>query len=228
MHVVAPPPAPISARDVESLGRDIDALDPRIRAAWKTWLSALATDAQAAIAAAYAYESLPDDGRDAWLDALEADAPLLDVSPVALYAPLLAVERGEARRQRIEDAIGGAEHTQTQNIVSLRGVSDSGKHVCVIVTSAYLEFVQVLACHYTPSGGFQYAKHDPLCHEQDAPRPGSVIENATLETTPLRVVVEELAHAVLADRRLSRGTPEALVAFAHLFGPVLEGGAELE
>ena len=45
------------------------------------------------MAAALAYESLPDEGRDAWLDALEVDAPGLGVPLVALYAPLLAVSR---------------------------------------------------------------------------------------------------------------------------------------
>ena len=34
-------------------------LDPRVRTAWRSWLSALATDAEAAMAAALAYESLP-------------------------------------------------------------------------------------------------------------------------------------------------------------------------
>src|SRR5258708_28641233 len=81
-----------------------DALDPRVRAAWRTWLSALATDAEAAMAAALAYESLPDDGRDAWLDALEADAPTLHVPRIARYAPLLAGGGGAGRRARIEIA----------------------------------------------------------------------------------------------------------------------------
>src|SRR5579872_3215573 len=66
-------------------------LDPRVHSAWRTWLSALAADAEAAMAAALAYESLPTEARDAWLDALEGDAPTLDVPAVALYAPLLAV-----------------------------------------------------------------------------------------------------------------------------------------
>ena len=39
---------------------------------------------------------------------------------------------------------------------------------------------------------------------------------------PLRVVVEELAHAILADKREHRTTPSALASFAHLFGPTLE------
>ncbi len=54
-------------------------LDPRAHAAWRTWLAALAKSADAATAAALAYESLLPEGRDAWLDALDADAPSVDV-----------------------------------------------------------------------------------------------------------------------------------------------------
>src|ERR1019366_8955045 len=74
--------------------------------AWRCWLEALATDADAALAAALAYESLDDAGRHGWLDALQEDAPRLSVPPMALYAPLLAVERDEARRTRIVSALG--------------------------------------------------------------------------------------------------------------------------
>jgi len=48
----------------------VTSLDPRTHAAWRTWLTALATNAEAATAAALAYQSLNDEGRDAWLDAL--------------------------------------------------------------------------------------------------------------------------------------------------------------
>src|SRR6202158_4799312 len=71
--------------------------DEHVRSAWRSWLSALATDAEAAMAAALAYESLPAEGRDAWLDALDGDAADLHVPIVALYAPLLAVEMDCAR-----------------------------------------------------------------------------------------------------------------------------------
>src|SRR5580704_10611048 len=67
--------------------------DPRLRSAWRTWLSALAFDAEAAIAAAFVYESLPPEGRDAWLDAVAMDIEdkRVDVPAIAVYAPLLAV-----------------------------------------------------------------------------------------------------------------------------------------
>jgi hypothetical protein len=198
--------------------------DDRVRAAWRSWLSALATDAEAAMAAALAYESLPDEGRDAWLDALEVDAPGLGVPLVALYAPLLAVESECARRERIELVIAGdvAEGLAAgPEARALRGVANDGTHACVIVAPLYLEFVQVLQCRYTPTGGFVAVRHEPLRHMGEF-RLVRDVDGVPVEPTPLRVVVEELAHAILADKREHRTTPAAVASFAHLFGPTLE------
>ena len=206
-------------------------LDPRVRSAWRTWLSALATDAEAAMAAALAYESLPDEGRDAWLDALDSDAPTLDVPKIALYAPLLAVEAAGGRRARIEEALALGEDSagSSREIRALCGVAPDGKHVCVIISPLYLDFVQVLICRYTPAGGFVAVKHDPLRHAGDVPRgDSSEVDGVAVEATPLRVVVEELAHAILADRRAKRDAPPALTSFAHLFGPHLDDGDRSE
>src|SRR5271166_5935517 len=123
--------------------------DDRVRSAWRSWLSALATDAEAAMAAALAYESLPPDARDAWLDALEADAPALDVPAVALYAPLLAVESEPGpRRSRIEAAIAASPAVPASGAMepfAFRGVGRDGTHACVIVSPLYLQFVQILS-----------------------------------------------------------------------------------
>jgi hypothetical protein len=199
--------------------------DDRVRAAWRSWLSALATDAEAAMAAALAYESLPDEGREAWLDALEADAPGLGVPMVALYAPLLAVESAAARRARMESAIAGCAdggRGSGPETRALRGVARDGTHACLIVSPVYLDFVQVLACRYTPAGGFVAVRHEPLRHAGEL---GSLrdVDGVLVEPTPLPVVVEELAHAILADKREQRTTPPALASFAHLFGPTFEG-----
>jgi hypothetical protein len=207
-----------------------DSDDDRVRAAWRTWLSALATDAEAAMAAALAYESLPDEGREAWLDALEADAPGLGVPMVALYAPLLAVESLPARRTRMEAAIAaevGAGRGSGSETRALRGVARDGTHACIIVAPVYLDFVQVLACRYTPAGGFVAVRHEPLRHAGEV---GTLrdVDGVPVEPTPLRVVVEELAHAILADKREQRTTPPALASFAHLFGPVLEDEEDAE
>jgi hypothetical protein len=204
---IAPPPSPI---------------DPRVHTAWRTWLSALAADAEAAMAAALAYESLPPEAREAWLDALEGDAPTLDVPAVALYAPLLAVEAEPcSRRRRIEAAIAASPlGWGPGEAYASRAVAPDGTHVCVIVMPVYLQFVQVLACRYTPAGGFVTVRHDPLRHADAAV--ADLFEGISLEPTPLRIVVEELAHAILADKREQRATPPALASFVDLFAPDLD------
>jgi len=201
--------------------RDADA---HVKAAWRSWLSALATDAEAALAAALAYDSLPPEGRDAWLDALASDAPALAVPTVALYAPLLAVESESGRRRRIEAALAadpGPRSGSGSETRALLGVGRDGTHACVIVAPLYLDFVQVLCCRYTPSGGFVTASHDPLRHTGDL-GPLHDVDGVPVEPTPLRVVVEELAHAILADKRSQRATPAALASFTHLFAPHLD------
>jgi len=216
-------------------------IDPRVRSAWRSWLSALATDAEAAMAAALAYESLPDEGRDAWLDALESDAPTLNVPKIALYAPLLAVEAQPERRARIEGALeqpssseesAGVLSTKdvlTADTRALSGVDGEGKHLCVIIAPLYLDFVEVLVCRYTPTGGFVTVRHEPMRHAADVPQGDrATIDGVAVEDTPLRVVVEELAHAILAERRAKRDAPAALTSFAHLFGPHLDDGDRTE
>ncbi len=205
-------------------------LEPRFRSAWRTWLCALATDAEAAMAAALTYESLPSEGRDAWLDALDAEAAILQVPAVALYAPLLAAESNGARHARIQLALAANPVARTDGPVdarALRGVARDGTHACVLIGPLYLDFVQVLTCRYTPRGGFVTVRHDPFRHAGDLP-PLRDVEGVPVEPTPLRVVVEELAHAVLADRRERRQTPPALASFAHLFGPHLDDSEDDE
>src|SRR5579859_7221887 len=110
--------------------------DVRVRAAWRTWLSALASDAEAAMAAALAYESLPDEGRTAWLDALETDAVDLDVPPVALYAPLLAVETDDGRRARMQGTLiaRGVELAPPGTARALHGLGPDGERVCAVLS----------------------------------------------------------------------------------------------
>jgi len=173
------------------------------------------------MAAALAYESLPPEARDAWLDALDVDAPTLEVPRVALFAPLLAVEADTVRRARIEARIASDPHARPAGYgeaQALRGVAPDGTHACVLVAALYLDFVQVLECRYTPGGGFLAVRHDPLRHAGDL-TPVCDVDGVVVEPTPLRVVIEELAHAVLADRRRQQATPPALASFAHLFGP---------
>ena len=203
-------------------------IDPRMRSAWRTWLSALATDAEAAMAAALAYESLPPDGREAWLDALEADAPDLAVPPVALYAPLLAVEMDAERRERIAITLR-ARSVRLEppgRVRAFHGVGPSGDHVCVVLSPLYLDFVELLVCRYDPDAGVRSARRDPVRHVLDVlgdpTKLRCVVDEVAVTEVPLSHVIEGLAHAVVADRRVGRDAPAVLATYAHLFGPDLQ------
>lgn len=230
-----PIPMPADTDDRQVTPREGAADDPmaRVHGAWRTWLSALASDSEAAMAAALAYESLPPEARDAWLDALDHDAPSIDVPAVALYAPLLAVEATGPRRERIEARIAAdpLSHASRacQGARALRGVARDGGHVCVLIAPVYLDFVHVIVCHYTPAGGVTDVRHDPLRHVADVDRLPETeqVDGVKVESTPLRIVIEELAHAILADRREHRQTPAALTSVAHLFGPALDDTGNL-
>ena len=201
--------------------RDHDAghPEPRLVAAWKEWLTALATDADAAIAAAHVYRDLAPRARDAWLDALTEDSPALAVPVVAVYAPLLAVESDPARRARMALAIQEDAFVtrRPRRARALRGIARDGSRVLALVTPLYLSFVDVLYCRYHVDEGFAWVRHDALLRDEDAPVEGASVEGVIIEATPLTPVIEDLAHAVLAQRRSGRELPSSLYAFAHLF-----------
>jgi hypothetical protein len=188
---------------------------------WHVWLTALATDPEAAASAALAYEALPGEARDAWFAALEADAPLVGVPQIALYAPLLAVETDEGRRRRILARVGelNAPRALPQ---ALRAVAENGDHACLLLFPLYLEFVEALYCRYKPSTGILDVQHDPLTHGKAAMAAARAkLGDAPLAACPLDDVIDELAYAVLADRRAGRAAPELIVRHNHLFAPQL-------
>jgi len=193
--------------------------DPRFQAVWQQWLRALATDADAALAAAHVYRDLDGAARDALLAALTEDSPALAVPRVAIYAPLLAVESDPARRARIEAAIGSdvGALPDPRRVRALRGIAEDGARVLALVSPLYLRFVDLLFCRYFADEGFVWVRHEALLDEKDAPCEGALVDGVPVEATPLTPVIEELAHAVLAQRRHGRELPPALQLFAHLF-----------
>lgn len=199
--------------------------DTRVLDAWCEWLGALATDAEAALAAAIAYRELDAQGRTSWLNALEQDSLRLNVPRIAVYAPLLAVESDPERRERITFAMGPAELDVTPRVAiqALSARRGDGLRVATIVVPLYLDFVQVLACGYRPDVGFSWVRHDPIVETKRAPVHGHRLEGVELERTPLKALIDELSHAVLSQRRSGRELPEALRVFADLFGPNIEG-----
>lgn len=203
--------------------------DPRLVDAWCTFLNTLATDAEAALAAAMAYRELAGPSRDEWIAALEHDLGHLTVPPIAVYAPLLAVETDARRRQRILSALGpvNADATPTTAAFALASRARGGARTAVIVAPLYLDFVQVLACGYRPGEGFDWVKHDPIVEKRNAPYAGNFVGGVEVEATPLGAVVDDLAITVVAHVRTGGPLPEALTVFADLFGPGGEAPARL-
>jgi hypothetical protein len=193
-------------------------VDPRAQAAWRTWLAALAKDPDAVTAAVLAYESLGPDGRDAWLDALDQDAPHVGVPKVALYAPLLGVEEDDERRARIVLNVVGAARKSTPPR-ALVG-SKEGDRFCLLVTPLYLDFAEVFFCRYDPDVGFREAWHKWLVHTNDVPVYVAEV-GVPMREGQLAELVEELAHAVVADRRAGRAAPPSLMRYIDLFAPAL-------
>jgi len=203
--------------------------DPRLVDAWCAFLGRLATDAEAALAAAMAYRELEGPERDDWIAALEDDIGRVSVPPIAVYAPLLAVEADPRRRQRILAALGPvhADATPTTAAFALASRPLGGPRIAVIVAPLYLDFVQVLACGYRPAEGFDWVKHDPIVDQRQAPRAGQFVGGVEVEATPLGAVVDDLAITVVAHTRTGETLPEALTVFADLFGPGGEAPARL-
>ena len=199
-------------------------IDTRVVDAWCEWLVALATDAEAALAAAIAYRELSPTARDHWLTVLEQDAPRLPVPTIALYAPLLSVESDPVRRQRITQSIDPMEMHATPRFAArgLGGIGPDGTRVAVLVVPLYLDFTQVVACGYRKNSGFSWVRHDPIVLGERAPRSGDTVGGVCVESAPLKALIDDLALAILAQKREGREIPEALRLFADMFGPVSE------
>jgi hypothetical protein len=200
-------------------------------AAWREWLVALASDADAALAAADLYAGLAPAARDAWLDALAEDGPGLNVPLLALYAPLLGVETDIERRARMEVAVamggdgaggGNGPRLDTPVTRAYSGMTSSGARVVALIQPVYLQFVRVLWCRFVPDEGIFWARHDSLLANTNAPKCGDVVDGVLLDKTPLAPIVEELAHAILAHGRSGSELPSSLREFADLFDTDIE------
>jgi hypothetical protein len=206
--------------------RTMDALPvkvpcPRSVRAWRAWLGALANDAEAAQAAALAYEQLDGSGRDAWIDSLVQDAVEVGVPRIAVYAPLLAVEVDGTRRQRIQSALGPDELVAAprQTTRALMGFGLGELKVAVLISPLYMDFAQVMACGYRVGEAFDWVRHDPIVSLHSTLRSGDRVGDVVVEACPLKGVIDELALTIVAHNRTQQQLPPTLRAFAHVFGP---------
>lgn len=193
---------------------------PKTIQAWMAWLSAMGSDAEAALAAALAYQALDAPGREMWLSSLDGDVHQLKVPRIAVYAPLLAVENDPERRKRIEEAIGPQATAARPQFDprALSGRTPQGERLAVVVWPLYMEFVQVIACRFRPGQPFEWVEYDPILRGACAPVSGQTLQGARLEDGDLSPIIDELALSVVAHRRAGHAVPEALRAFAHAFG----------
>lgn len=206
--------------------RDRQPVSERSVAAWRTWLRALAVDADAALSAALIYEALAREARVAWLDALDADLVQSGVPAVAAYAPLLAVEEDPELRARIEERLGGAPTPEDEDSAGISvlarrrawsGACGRGAHLVVVSSPLYLHFVELLICRVAGDETLLGTSIEPLWDGRNLRRTLD-IEGVTVAEVPMHDAVDVLAHAVLAERRAGRAAPEDLVRFADLFG----------
>jgi len=104
-------------------------------------------------------------------------------------------------------------------MAALRGVVRDSRRarIAALVAPLYADFVQILWCRYSPNTGFEWVRLDAIHRASDAPRAGQLAEGVVLESTPLKLVVEELALAILAQRRHGFEIPASMVNFANLF-----------
>ncbi len=195
--------------------------DGRSTAVWRQWLYSMAKDPEAALAAAIAYREMDSPGRERWLASLAFDAPEVDVPTIALYAPLLAVEDDEDRRERLILAMG-EEQEVARPIAgkkALVGDAPLGTRVFVLASPLYLDFVQVLACGVR-DGRFVWVRHDPIASRDGVPVTGDMLESARLESAPVKSVLDDLASAVLSHQRSGEPLPDALEVLGDLLGPL--------
>lgn len=184
--------------------------DPRAAGAWSEWLQALTCEPDAALAAAEVYARLSEDERDLWLQTLERDVALLGVPPVAVFAPLLAVEANTARRTTIARVLAqGRDEEPRPPFRALVG-SRGKERVAVLVSPLYLDFAQVIACRYEVGERFIWVKQDPIVRTAQAPTVGVLVDGIRLEEVPVAAIVDELAATVVALQRKGESLPDEL------------------
>ena len=87
----------------------------------------------------------------------------------------------------------------------------------VLILPLYLSFVRLLVCRFVRNQGFDWVVQDPIVHENDIPKTGGVIDGVTVFDAGVDAVVDELAHAVLAQRRQGKELPKLLRDYADVF-----------
>jgi len=200
--------------------------DTRVLDAWCEWLGALATDAEAALAAAIAYRELDAHGRTFLAQRARADSVRLKVPRIAVYAPLLAVESDSRTFASASRLPWARPKSRPLRASPFRHFLRAAPMVCASPPWSCLCIWTSFRCWPAPFAlkpVFLGCVHDPSSELKRAPGPGHHLEGVELERTPLKALIDELSHAVLSQRRNGARATRALRVFADLFGPNIGG-----
>jgi hypothetical protein len=194
--------------------------DARAGAIWREWIATLAESADAALAAAIAYERLDPTARLEWLEAIEQEAHALAVPLIAAYGPLLAVEKDDARRSMMEAALRRSHsevRTREDSTCKVFATPGALRRI-VVLAPTYLSFQQVITCRAIAGVRFISVAREPFVHVTDGPRAGDETPEGPLEPMPLGHAVDILARTIVAHERSGGSVPRELCALADLFG----------
>lgn len=99
----------------------------------------------------------------------------------------------------------------------LRGFASGGERVVALVWLSE-DGGHVFSCRYHPARGFRWVRRDDLA-EQGGFQSGDLLDGVPIERTPLKPVLEELAHAVVAHQRAGEPLPAELQLLVELLSP---------
>jgi len=103
----------------------------------------------------------------------------------------------------------------------LQGFAPGGERVVALIWASE-DGGHLFSCRYHPAQGFRWVRREDLA--DGAPSAGERLDGLPLERAPLKPVLEELAHAVVAQRRAGGPLPEELQLLVSLLSPGGEGG----
>jgi len=198
----------------EELGIEI----VRARALFRAWLSKLATDANAVMAASALYETLSGEERDAWISAIEEEFDELDVPRVALFAPFLSVEQQAERVSRMQAHLPPGHPPAVETFA---GRFEDGDRAFFYIFGRHLDFVETLLCRLRGADakeddGVRSVEVEALIRRPELPK---LISGFGVLLAPIEVdeATMALGHAVVADVRNGIALPPLLARFVEIF-----------
>lgn len=105
----------------------------------------------------------------------------------------------------------------SRELWAMQGFAPGGERVVALIWTSE-EGGHLLSCRYHVGRGFLWVRREDLA-ERGPPEAGHEIDGLPLERTPLKPVLDELAHAVVAHRRAHGALPGELQLLVGLLTP---------